>query len=175
MRKNRTVIVAVLALLALASLALLSRQHSTRALTLDAQQASIVFVCQNGVAMSVWSALTFERLAAERGLRLRATSRAATPSFAAVPPLMKLALALEGFRVGSYRPQVISAADVQRADRVILIDTDLPASTSAAGAAIERWGGFPPMREQYFASRAALRTRVEELVARLAAAAEPTR
>ena len=37
--------------------------------------AAIVFVCRNGVAMSVWSALAFNRLAAERGLPLRAVSR----------------------------------------------------------------------------------------------------
>ena len=31
--------------------------------TLEREQPSIVFVCMNGVAMSVWSALTFDRLA----------------------------------------------------------------------------------------------------------------
>jgi hypothetical protein len=128
-----------------------------------------VFVCRNGVAMSLWSALTFDRLAAQHGLPLRAASRAALPTYTEVPLRMRLALALDGFRSGGYRPQVISAADVQGAERVILIDTELPSSASAPGVTIESWSGFPPMRERYFASRAALETRVEDLVARLAA------
>src|SRR5262245_45451349 len=138
--------------------------------TLEREQPSIVFVCMNGVAMSVWSALTFDRLAEQHGLSVRATSRAATPSYTQVPLRMQLALALDGFRVGSYRPHVISADDVRRAQRVILVDTELPPAASIDGAAIESWSGFPPMREQYFASRAALLARVEDLVARLAAA-----
>jgi hypothetical protein len=64
---------------------------------------------------------------------------------------------------------VISAADLRQAQRVILIETQLPSAVSVPDIAIERWGGFPPMREQYFPSRAALRSRVEDLVARLAA------
>lgn len=36
--------------------------------------------------------------------------------------------------------------------------------------AAEVWQGFPPMREQYFPSRRALKARVEALVARLAMA-----
>jgi hypothetical protein len=131
--------------------------------------ASIVFVCRNGVAMSVWSALTFDRLAAERGLPIRAVARAALPTYTEVPLRMKLALAFEGYRAGSYRPQVVSAADVRGAERVILIDTELPAPASSPGAAVESWDGFPPMREKYFESRAALRARVEALVERLAA------
>jgi hypothetical protein len=138
----------------------------------DAEHASIVFVCQNGVAMSVWSALTFNRLAAERGLQVRAISRSAAPTFTHVPLRMKLALALDGYRVGDYMPEVISAGDVHGASRVILISTELPQSASGAGAAIEEWDGFPPMREQYFESRAALLTRVEELVARLTTSAD---
>lgn len=133
------------------------------------KNTSIVFVCQNGVAMSVWSALTFDRLAAERGLPIRAVSRAGAQTFTQVPLRMKLALALEGYRVGDYEPRVVDAADVRGAERVILIDTELPASALTPGAAIEAWTGFPPMREKYLESRAALRTRVEALVVQLAA------
>jgi hypothetical protein len=163
-----------IAVLALAGLAAVARQHPATAPGEDAEHA-IVFVCRNGVAMSVWSALSFDRLAAQRGLSVRAASRASTPSFREVPLRMRLALALDGFRVGDYQPRVISAEDVRRAERVILIDTELPPSASVPGAAPETWSGFPPMREEYFASRAALQTRVEELVSRLAAAAAGSR
>ena len=156
--------VVILALMALGALIAALNPDSY----LDRVPSPIVFVCDNGVAMSVWSALTFNKLAAERGLPLRASSRAALPTFSEVPPRMRLALRLDGYGVGNYRPEVISAADVRQAERVILIDTQLPPAASAPGTAIERWSGFPPMREQYFPSRAALRTKVEDLVARLA-------
>jgi len=173
MRTARFVLtVAAIALLALAGLAWLPHGPSSEARALDREPASIVFVCRNGVAMSVWSALTFDRLAAEHGLPVRAISRASMSTYTEIPLRMRLALALDGLRAGILRPQVISAADVRGAERVILIDTDLPSSASAPGASIERWDGFPPMREEYFASRAALRSRVEELVARLAASPE---
>lgn len=131
--------------------------------------APIVFVCKNGVAMSVWSAAYFNRLAAARGLRQRAIARAMVPSYSAVPINMTLALALDGFRVDGFRPRVISADDIRAAESVISIETDLPPSLRASVPKTELWRGFPPMREQYFPSRAALKARVEALVQRLAA------
>ncbi len=136
----------------------------------DPREAEIVFVCQNGVAMSVWSASYFNRLASERGLRERAVSRASTPSFRDVPLRMVLALALEGYRLHGYRPRVIDAEDANRARLVVMIDTGLPAEARVDDLTTEIWSGFPPMREQYFPSRAALKERVESLVERLAAA-----
>jgi hypothetical protein len=169
-RNRPLVAVGAAALLVLAGLAVWAQPKSSpEANRLDPTQGSVVFVCRNGVAMSLWSARVFNRLAAERGLSLRAASRASTPSFTEVPVRMRLALALDGFRVDGYRPRVISAEDVQGAERVILIDdAELPPGASAAGAPIETWAGFPPMREKYFESRAALKTRLERLVARLA-------
>ena len=132
-----------------------------------------MFVCRNGVAMSVWSAAYFNRLATARGLHARATPRASTASYRTVPPHMQLALAIDGFRLGGYRPHVIDAWDAHAADLVVAIDTELPQDASASAAHREVWQGFPPMREQYFPSRAALKTRVEALVERLAAGADP--
>ena len=133
------------------------------------RDASLVFVCQNGVAMSLWSALMFNRMAAAYGLSTRATSRAAAATFTGVPPQMTFALLTDGFRLDGYKPQVVDAGDVARTLRVILIDTQLPPAVSASEARVERWGGFPPMREQYFASRAALQVKLNALVASIAA------
>jgi hypothetical protein len=132
--------------------------------------ASVVFVCRNGIAMSVWSAAYFNRLAVERGLPERAVARAAMPSFRDVPLRMRFALALDGFRLDGFRPKVIDAGDARGAELVVAIDTELPPDALVgAGTGAERWQGFPPMREHYFPSRAALRQRVEALVAHLAA------
>jgi hypothetical protein len=110
--------------------------------SLHEDQPSTVFVCRNGVAMSVWSALAFNRLAAERGLPLRAASRAALPTYSEVPLRMRLALVLDGFSIGDYRPRLIRSEDIQRADRIALIDTALPASVLLGDTQIESWSGF---------------------------------
>ena len=135
--------------------------------------APVVFVCRNGVAMSVWSAAYFNRLAAAHGLRERAIARAAVPSFSAVPLNMTFALAIDGFRLDGYRPQVISADDVRAAEFVVAIDTELPLEVPARVSHTEVWQGFPPMREEYFPSRRALKARVEALVERLASENSP--
>jgi hypothetical protein len=133
-----------------------------------AAPARIVFVCRNGVAMSVWSAAYFNRLAVARGLPERAIGRAAVPSFTDVPPSMALALALDGFRLGGFRPRVVSADDVRVAALVVAIDTALPEAAVARPSTTEVWDGFPPMRERYWESRHALKAKVEGLIDRLA-------
>ena len=135
--------------------------------------APVVFVCRNGVAMSVWSAAYFNRLAVARNLRERAIARASVPSFTDVPFRMAFALAVDGFRLDGYRPHVVSADDVRNAELVVAIDTDLPPDVRPSNAATELWQGFPPMREKYFASREVLKARVEAVVERLAVA-DPT-
>ena len=137
------------------------------------QPAQVVFVCRNGVSMSVWSAAYFNRLAAERGLRERAVARAATPSYTSVPYRMQFALAVDGFRLSGYRPKVVSPDDVRGAEHVVIVrgtdDTVLPADALSEAHDSEVWQGFAVMREHYFPSRAALRARVEDLIERLAA------
>lgn len=134
--------------------------------------AQVVFVCRNGVAMSVWSAAYFNRLATALHLRQRASARASIPSFTKVPLRMTLALALDGFRLDGYRPQVISAADTRDAELVVNIeDVELPIDAEVQSSCSEVWAGFPAMRDQYFPSRRELKARVEALVERLALAA----
>jgi arsenate reductase len=169
MQFKRHVLAAGIAVLALAGLAAAIDRSSDAAREPTREHTSIVFVCLNGVSMSVWSARTFDRLAAERGLPFRAIARASAATYTRVPLRMQLALWLDGYRVGGYEPHVVSAEDVRSAERVILIETELPPAAFAPSAAIETWTGFPPMREKYFESRTALQTRVQELVERLAA------
>jgi hypothetical protein len=131
--------------------------------------APVVFVCRNGVAMSVWSAAYFNRLAAERGLPERAVARAALPTYREVPLRMRFALALDGYRLAGYEPRVVGVDDARGAQLVVAIDTELPSLGNFVPAASELWRGFPPMREDYFPSRAALRQRIDALVERLSA------
>src|SRR5215475_11649699 len=131
--------------------------------------APIVFVCRNGVSMSVWTAAYFNRLAAQRGVPERAIARASLPTYTAVPFRMRFALAVDGFRLDGYRPHVIDAEDARTAALIVTIDDAvLPPEAQANTSHSETWQGFPPMREQYFPSRAALKARVEDLVDRIA-------
>ena len=130
--------------------------------------APIVFVCRNGVAMSVWSAAYFNRLAAARHLPERAIARASVPSFKEVPLNMVFALTVDRFRIDGFRPRVISGDEVRGAELVIAIDTAVPQDLDPTHSTAEVWDGFPPMREKYFASRRVLKAKVEELVERLA-------
>jgi hypothetical protein len=145
-------------------------------ITPDGQAAQVVFVCRNGVSMSVWSTAYFNRLAAERGLRERAIARAAIPSYTSVPLRMQFALAVDGFRLNGYQPEVVSPDDVLGAEHVVIVqgtdDTTLPPEIQEKVRDGEVWQGFSPMREDYFPARAALQTKVEELIERLAANAE---
>jgi protein-tyrosine-phosphatase len=138
----------------------------------DGTAATVVFVCRNGVSMSVWSAAYFNRLAVRRGLTQRATSRSALPPSAGVPIRMRVALAIDGFRLDGYQPQMIASEDARRAEHVIVIEggTTLPSHVQVpAHATTEQWQGFPAMRDEYFASRSELRRRVEALVEQLSA------
>jgi len=169
--KTRTSLGVAFALVVATGVAVASRSDPVQG---AGGSAPVVFVCRNGVAMSVWSAAYFNRLAAERGLRERAVARAALPSYREVPLRMRFALALDGFRLDGYQPRVVDAADARSAELLVAIDTELPPETLVGdGPRSELWQGFPPMREQYFPSRAALEERVEALVARLAADAPP--
>jgi len=87
--------------------------------------------------------------------------------------LVRLGLAIDGFRVGDFRPLVMDEEDARSAALVVAIDTELPERARSTHSVVERWNGFPPMREQYFPSRAALKMRVERLVERLAATHQP--
>jgi hypothetical protein len=138
----------------------------------EGRPASVVFVCRNGVSMSVWSAAYFNRLASQRGLSERAIARAAIASYTAVPLRMRFALAVDGFRLNGYRPHVVTADEAHGAEHVVIVqgtdDTRLPPEMQADVRDTEIWRGFSPMRENYFPARAALRAKVEDLVARLA-------
>jgi len=140
--KRKSVVIATTALLA----GVVAFAMRADPITEAQAPAAVVFVCKNGVSMSVWSAAYFNRLAAARNLRERATARALIPSYTAVPFSMTVALALDGFRLAGYRPRVISSDEARSADLVVAIETELPGNRRPSDLASEHWQGFPPMR-----------------------------
>jgi chromate transport protein ChrA len=126
----------------------------------------VVFVCEHGSAKSLVAASFFERLAAERGLMLRAVSRGAAPD-AGVPPKVAEALRRDGFEVASYRPQPLTESDVASAIRVVTIGVETASLVPTAAARAERWDDIPPVSAGYAAARAALLSRLEALLREL--------
>ncbi|HET7747386.1 MAG TPA: hypothetical protein VFM29_08805, partial [Vicinamibacteria bacterium] len=101
----------------------------------------------------------FNRLAAERGLTLRAVSRGidVDPS---VPEGVAADLARDGFRVRGFRPRVAGRDELAAAKRVVSFGPPVP----HAPTTVTTWTGVPPASERYAEARNAIRKRVEALL-----------
>jgi arsenate reductase (thioredoxin) len=131
--------------------------------------ATIVFVCEHGNVKSLIAREWFNRLAAERGLDLRAVSRGVTPE-TSVPATITAALRNDGFDVGAFEPKAFSAGDTAGAVRIVGIGVDLSLAGERGNTPVETWEGIPPASVRYAASRDALRARIEALLTTLEAA-----
>jgi arsenate reductase (thioredoxin) len=131
--------------------------------------AAVVFVCEHGNVKSLIAKEWFDRMAAARGLAVRAVSRGLTPG-TSVPPAIADALRRDGFDVRSFVPHAFGPADTTQAQRIVLIGVDASAATPASNVPTDRWDGIPPATEGYEASRDALRSRIESLLSAVEAA-----
>lgn len=131
---------------------------------------TVVFVCEHGAAKSVVAAAHFNKLAAEKGLTLRAISRGTDPEpeFGAVAVK---GLAADGLTV-SGKPQKLAPADVGAAKRVVALGCDV--SKAVPGAKAEQWE-VPPMSDGYEPSRKAIVENVRKLLAELEMEKRPAR
>jgi hypothetical protein len=130
--------------------------------------AKVVFVCLHGAAKSVIAATLFDRLAAARGLDVRATFGGTEPD-PEIPPVVVERLRSEGTDVSAMRPRLVTKDDLSRARRVVSFGCDL--SGFGAGAGVERWDDVPPVSDDYDKARGAISGRVTRLVESLAAGA----
>jgi len=123
---------------------------------------TVLFVCEHGYAKSLVASLHFERMAAARGVHVRAISRGVDPG-PAVPAGIRDGLMADGFDVAAFVPQRVSPEELARADYVILISVapDLAGRT----AHVLRWDDVSPLSENYDRAR-------QELVAHDAALLE---
>ena len=117
----------------------------------DHAPATVVFVCQRGAAKSLIAAAYFNKMAAERGMRERASFRAISPQ-EAVSSSVVAGLAADGVPVPPGSPTAIGPDDVAAATHVFAMGCDLPAAVAASGKSIS-WTdipsdrGYPPMRD----------------------------
>jgi arsenate reductase (thioredoxin) len=127
----------------------------------------VLFICEHGYAKSLMAASYFDQLAKERGLPFRGLSRGSAPNSSTVPPGIVAALKSDGIDIGTYRPILVSSADVSASTRVVTMSTSLPASAVVPGVRIEQWDDVP-LPIMYDQSRASIKAHIENLLDELA-------
>ena len=133
----------------------------------DMREGDVLFICKHGNVKSLMAASYFNRLAAERGLPYRASARGVAVDTPKVPPEIAAKLATDGFDVSGFRAAAANAADLARAERIVLIETSLPDAPVEAGSKTEHWDDVPPASVDYSAARNALKAHVERLLDQL--------
>ncbi len=130
--------------------------------------ADVVFVCAHGNVKSLIASEWFNRLAAERGSAAHAVARGLTPENPVPSPIAEH-LRRDGFDVSGFAARALTAADLARASRVVLIGVEAPGWVAVSGRTVDVWDGVPPASEGYEASRDAMRARIAVLLKELEA------
>jgi hypothetical protein len=126
----------------------------------------VVFVCEHGAAKSVVAAAYFNKLAAERGLPMKAVARGATPQVGIANSAIK-GLHADGLVPGLEAPRALTAEDVRRSAQVVTFDCDQPAMKALQGMGA-CWGDVPAVGEDYGRARNIIRQHLEALVKQMA-------
>ena len=114
----------------------------------------MVFVCEHGAAKSVLAAALLERLAAERGVRLRALARGTEPEPQVVPAVVA-GLLVEGIDVGAWQPRLVTRDDLTEAWRVVSFGPDL-SQLRPVGTLVQVWSDVPAVADGFQAAQAAM-------------------
>lgn len=125
------------------------------------QEQTIVFICEHGAAKSVVAAAHFNRLADDRGLRLRAVARGTDPD-AEITPNTASGLRADGLVAGERSPTKLTQADAAGAALVVTF-CDLP-DYYATAALVERWDDVPLVSENYAKARDEMVGRITRLL-----------
>lgn len=132
----------------------------------DEPEAPVVlFLCPHNASKSIMAAAQFQRLAAEQGLEVDATSAGTHPGEAVDPRVIEL-LGENGITVEEHTPIRVTVEQMKSAYLVISLGcdpTDLPSSETP----IIRWDDVPPPSLDLRAAHDDIVARVEALVAEL--------
>src|ERR1044071_2186167 len=94
--------------------------------------AQVVFVCEHGAAKSVVASEYFNKLAAERGLTVRAIARGADPQAKLSVSAVK-GLAGDGLPPALDAPRALTAGELRSSARVVAFDCEQPAMKALKG------------------------------------------
>jgi protein-tyrosine-phosphatase len=121
---------------------------------------TVLFVCLHGAGKSLIAASHFQRLAGERGVKVRAAFAGTEPDPELTPAAVAGLLA-EGIDVRGQRPRRVTGDDIRGASRVVSFGCELGAL--APGVAVERWDDVPAASEDYRAARDLIVSRLPAL------------
>jgi protein-tyrosine-phosphatase len=143
----------------------LDTQKDTQKNTAAAAPApkTVLFVCEHGAAKSVLAAAEFNRLAEQRGLTWRATSRGTNPD-PIIAPAIAASLERDGLHAQG-KPTLVAAADVHVAEYTVTMGATLP--NAIAMGNIRDWN-VPSTSTDLDAARRDIRQRVEKLLDEIA-------
>jgi arsenate reductase len=122
---------------------------------------TVLFICEHGYAKSLVAALHCERLAAARGIAVRALSRGVDPG-ERVPAAIAAGLAADGFDVRGFVPARATREEISGAAHVVLIAVDV--DVSARAGPVTRWDDISPLSENYARARAEIVVRLNRLL-----------
>lgn len=125
----------------------------------------IVFVCLHGSAKSLIAAEYFGRLAAERGLDVRATSAGTVPD-PDIPPHVIEELLRDGIDVRGRRPRLVTREELANAFHVVSFGCDL-SRVAPPGLAAEQWDDVPAVSADFAVARDAIVARLNRLLGEL--------
>lgn len=132
----------------------------------DKPEAPVVlFLCPHNASKSIMAAAHFERLSAERGLAVDATSAGTHPGEAVDPRVIEL-LGENGVVVEDHTPVRVTVDQMKSAFRVISLGCD-PNDLPSSGTPIVRWDEVPLPSLDLRAAHDDIVARVEALVAEL--------
>jgi protein-tyrosine-phosphatase len=123
---------------------------------------TVVFVCLHGAAKSVVAAAYFDRLAAARGVRVRALAAGTEPDPEVAPAVLRALLA-EDIDVRGQRPRRVTRKDVAGATAVVSFGPDL-SDLVRPGVPVAYWTDVPAMSENFETGRAAILARLPALL-----------
>lgn len=121
---------------------------------------TVLFICEHGSAKSVVAAAHFNRLAASRGLSLRALSRGTIPDAEMAPAAVKGLLG-DGLKPDDPAPTKLVQSDLDAAARVVSF-CELPPGLKVSSP-VNQWE-VPPISTEYAASRDAMLVHIEQLL-----------
>lgn len=121
----------------------------------------IVFVCTHGAARSPIAAAYFNKLANENNLNYHAVFKGTKPDEVLTKETVK-GLTNDGFKIDNWKPEKVTAQDVEKAYKVVTFDCSVP-SKKSSDLTIE-WNGTPSISKDYQTARDVIKTNVEQLI-----------
>jgi arsenate reductase len=129
--------------------------------------AEVVFICEHGAAKSVVASEYFNKLAAERGLAVRAIARGADPQADLSVSAVK-GLKGDGLPPKLDTPRPLTAGELRSSARVVAFDCEQPTMKALKGMDA-CWDDVPGVSEDYARARDTIRTHVAEMVEQMLA------